>query len=318
MWWSDTMNPTYFPATSYADVGVSNDKMMGFLPYGGTLLLLKYQSIHGQVGTPPNQSIVEIYKGEGLIATDSLKVANGYPTFMSQRGVVQLRQEAIISNSIYKLELISQDVNGIPGIRSGINTETLANKELAFAWVHDNKYFLWLNGTIWVYQYNLNHQEQGETVYPWIPWKTFTNAACFFDKDNYLYFGDTGNLFKFDPTAHSDNGTAIDSFWLSKRFTPVDNTICNIPHIYYNMGISSGIATSDIQLTIYANNNNNSVSSTTTCIYTPALSYVDSPAKQFVNWKTRTIQYMVRENSVSGALDLQKVNIGFVPDRMAR
>ncbi len=308
VWWCDTLDPTYFPATSYADVGVTNDKMMGMLPHGNTLLLMKYRSIHGLVGVPPNNSIMEMYDGEGLIATDSLKLADGYPTFMSQRGVVQLQSE----NSKYKLELISEDVNGIPGLRNGIITETLANRELAFAWVFQNKYFLWLNGTIWVYQYNLKRTEQNRMIYPWIPWKTFTNTACFSEKDNYMYFGDTGNLYKFDPTINTDNGTAINSFWLGKKIYPANkNTVNAYYDVYWNVGMSSSIATSTVNFTLYVSG----VSSTKSETFTPSSSYMNYPVRHPFSYRSNSIQYMIQENSTSGGFSLEGLNFSHMPVR---
>ncbi len=308
VWWSDTLDPTYFPATSYADIGETNDKMMGFLPHGNTFLFCKYRSIHGQNGAPPNQSIVEIYKGEGLIATDSLRLADGYPTFMSQRGVVQLQQQDLG----YKLELISKDINGIPGIRNGIITETLANRELAFAWVFDNKYFLWLNGTIWVYEYNLKSLENNEMVYPWIPWKTFTNAACFVDKDNYLYFAGTGNLFKFDPTTSTDDGAAIDAFWLGKKYYPSDRrTINHFSHLYWYTQMTSNIATSTVNFTAYVSG----ASSVKSVTFTPDVSYKDYSTRHSLSYRSDAIQYMIRENSTGGGFSLKGVDTLHSPVR---
>ena len=308
VFWSYTSDPTYFPATSYADVGVKNDKMMGFLKTTNTLILLKYNSIHAFVGVPPNNAITEMYEGEGLIATDTAKIVDGIPTFLSQRGVVQL----LSGNGGYRLELISEDVNGIPNIRNGIITETLANRELAFAWVFQNKYWLWLNGTIWVYQYNLKRQEQGKTVYPWIPWKAFTNTACFADKDNYLYFGDNYNLFKFDPTANSDNGTAIDAFWLGKKLYPSGRNIVNAyTDIYWNVSMISGIATSSVDFSLYVSGAS-SVKSTT---YTPTSSYVDYSVRHPFAYRSNSIQYMIRENSVSGGFSFAGLDITTVPVR---
>ncbi len=309
VFWSYVGDATYYPATSYADIGVPNDKMMGFISHANSLLMMKYFSIHAWNGMPPDNSVTEIYEGEGLIATDSLELADGYPTFMSQRGIVRLQTEDLG----YKLELISRDVNGVPGFRNGMLTETVTNREASFAWVHDNKYFLWLNGTIWVYQYDLKHTEQNETVYPWVPWKPFSNARCFAVKDDYLYFGGQGNLYKFDPAVNTDDGLAIDSFWLGKRFVPDRKTINAFHYVNWDIQMTSGIATSTVNFTVYASGASNVKSVT----FTPdaTTSYVDYPIKQNVHYNTNSIQYMIQENSTSGSFSLNKVDIEYMPVR---
>jgi len=215
IFWCDAVQgATYFPATSYADVGVQNDKMMGFLKTANTLQLWKYRSVHGLIGTPPNNAITEMYDGEGLIATDTLKLVDGVPTGLSQRGVVQLKPEM----EGYKLELISEDVNGTPGVRAGIITESDASKQSAFAIVHDRKYWLHLNDKIYFYQYNLKHQgAEGRTIYPWLRWKLYNNSTCFVAKDGDLYFGGAGNFYKFDPNSLNDDSNPISAYWYSKK-----------------------------------------------------------------------------------------------------
>jgi hypothetical protein len=225
---------------------------------------------------------------------------------MSQKGVVRLRVEGLG----YKMDLISEDSNGVPGVRNGMITETLSSREACFGIIFNDDYYLWLNGTIWVLQTNLIRQEGGQTVYPWIPWKPFTNARSFAIKDNDLYFGGLGNIYKFG-LYNTDDGSAVDSFWQGKKFTPVDFTICLIPHVNYSIGMTSGIATSSMDFTVYASG----VSATSTMTFTPTSSYIEYPVRQNVSWKTPTIQYMIRENSTSGAFDLQKVEIEYMPDR---
>jgi hypothetical protein len=306
IFWSDIGDATYFPATSYADIGVTNDKVMGFLPHSNSLLIWKYRSVYAWNGTPPNNSVTEIYQGEGCISTDSLNLVGAFPTCMSQKGIVRLRSEGLG----YRLELISEDVNGIQGVRNGMMTETLANREACFGTVFNDNYYLWLNGTVWILQTNLIRSEGGQTVYPWVPWKSFTNVRSFAIKDNELYFGGLGNVYKFG-LYYTDDGSAIDSFWQGKKFIPVESTICNIPHINYSVGMVSGLATSSMDFTVYTSG----VSATTSKTFNPTSSYIEYPVRQNVNWKTATIQYMIRENSVSGGFDLEKVNIEYMPDR---
>ena len=309
LFWSDTLDATYFPATSYADIGVTNDKLTGFIAHANSLLIWKYNSIYAWNGAPPDNSVTEIYQGEGCIATDSLRLVGAFPTCMSQRGVVQLKTEGLG----YRLDLVSEDVNGMTNVRDGIMTETLANRKLAFGFVHDKNYFLLLNDTIWVLQYNLIHSENGQIVYPWIPWKTFSNAECFIVKDDYLYFGGEGNLYKFDPSVNTDNGSAINSFWLGKRFYPAKNMKSAFDYQHWHVKMSSSIATSTVSYTYYAGSASTSLSKT----YTPnaTTAFVDYFVRQPVHKKSSDIQYMIQENSTNGSFSLIDTEILYRPER---
>jgi hypothetical protein len=249
VFWCDTVDPTYFPATSYADVGVKNDKMMGFLKTANTLQLWKYRSVHGLIGAPPNNSITEMYDGEGLIATDTLRLVDGIPTALSQRGVVQLRSEG----AGYKLDLISEDINGFTGIRDGLMTESAASRESAFAIIHDKKYWLRVNDQIFVLQQNLIHQSGGRVIYPWLKWTLAHEPTCFSVKDGYMYFGGAGNLYKLDPSAVSDDGTAIDAYWYSKKMNPGNSydLIKLFTHLYFEFRSMFGNTT--IAISVYIN-----------------------------------------------------------------
>jgi hypothetical protein len=308
IFWCDIGDATYFPATSYADIGVTNDKVMGFLPHSNSLLIWKYRSVYAWNGTPPNNSVTEIYQGEGCISTDSLNLVNAYPTCMSQKGIVRLKTEGLG----YKFDLISEDINGIAGVRNGIMTETLANRESCFGIVFNDDYYLWLNGTVWVLQTNLIRSEGGQIVYPWIPWKSFANTRSFAIKDNELYFGGLGNVYKFG-LYNTDDGAAIDSFWLSKRFVPNKKMVNAFNYVNWDVQMVSGIATSTVNFTVYASG----ASSVKPVTFTPdaATSYMDYMIRQPVHYNTNSIQYMLRENSTSGGFSLNETNIEFMPVR---
>jgi len=312
--WSDTLDPTYFPLTSYAEIGVKNDKITGLLSHANSLLVFKYSSVHAWNGAPPNNSVAEVYVGEGLIATDSLKLANGYPTFYSQRGVCTLEKTGLG----YILNLISEDVNGIPNIRDGMQTETLARRQASTAFVKDKKYFLWLNEKLWIYQYNLTRVEGGQGIYPWIPWKSvanFTNIRGFGEKDDYMYFAATGNFFKFDPLRYDDDGAAIDSYWLGKRFHVGESydLIKSFDYQYWHLRAYSNIATSDLLLT-------NNVSGYTTgkiLVMTPDITtaFVAYDVRHPIHYKANSIQYAIRQSTVSGGFSLLATKILFTQER---
>jgi hypothetical protein len=325
VFWSDILDPTYCPATSYADVGVKNDKMMGFLKTANTLQLWKYRSIHALVGAPPNNSITEMYDGEGLVATDTLKLVDGIPTGLSQRGVVQLKTEG----TGYKLDLISEDINGFTGIRDGLMTESATSRANAFAIVHDKKYWLHVNDQIFILQHNLIHQGKGRTVYPWLKWTLAHEPTCFNVKDGYLYFGGAGNLYKFDPSAASDDGTAIDAYWYSKKMNPGQgyDLIKLFTHLYFEFRTMFGNTT--IAITVYIND----IAGTSTSapyelagVWIPdafnpnafapnVATYSNFPKRVPINLKGKYFQYKVRSNTLNQGFTLLNSKLYYAIDR---
>jgi hypothetical protein len=245
VWWSDTVRgPVYYPATSYADVGVTNDKMMGMLSDGNTLLLMKYRSIHGMVGTPPNQSIFEIYKSEGLIASDSAQLVEGLPTFYSQKGIVQL----LPRDNYYELVLISRDVNDQIGVVGDVfpqTTYTEAQTDIISSCVWNSKYHLVLSSTFFIYDPSLKQINGKKIIYPWMYWNSFTGARTLIYKDGYLYFdkfygSNVSNIFKLSPGAYDDDGTAISTDYKSKIFTPDSQYIKNFNYLWIDFAAYQG------------------------------------------------------------------------------
>jgi hypothetical protein len=299
--------------------------MMGFLKTANTLQLWKYRSIHGLVGAPPNNAITEMYDGEGLIATDSLKLVDGVPTGLSQRGAVQLKSY----NGGYKLDLISEDINGFTGIRDGLMTETASNRGNAFAFIHDKKYWLHVNDKIFIFQYNLIHSGNGRTVYPWIKWTLAHNPTCFNVKDGYMYFGGQGNLYKFDPSSVSDDGTAITSYWYSKKMNPGNryDLIKLFTYLYFEFRAMLGDAT--INVTVYVNGAeiaNSTVNYFVVGVWNPnefnpngfylnTAMFTSFPKRLPVNIKGQYFQYKVQCNTLNQAFTLLNSKLDYVIDR---
>jgi hypothetical protein len=325
VFWCDTLDPTYYPATSYADVGVKNDKMMGFLKTANTLQLWKYRSVHGLIGAPPNNSITEMYDGEGLNATDTLRLVDGIPTALSQRGVVQLRAEG----AGYKLDLISEDINGFTGIRDGLMTESAASRASAFAIVHDKKYWLHVNDQIFILQHNLIHQSSGRTIYPWLKWTLAHEPICFNVNDGYMYFGGAGNLYKLDPSAVSDDGTAIDAYWYSKKMNPGQSydLIKLFTHLYFEFRSMFGNTT--IAITVYINDiEGSSVAASYELggIWLPdsfdpnafapnKAVYSNFPKRVPINLKGKYFQYKVQCNTLNEGFTLLNSKLHYIIDR---
>jgi hypothetical protein len=329
IFWSDTLEPTYFPATSYADIGVKNDRMMGFLPFGGNLLLGKYRSIYKQIGVPPDQTIQEVYNGEGIIATDTFQIVDGFPTFLSQLGVVFLKNISDVDYfEGYNLPLLSEDINGARGIRSGLLDETDDDKSNSFAIVHENKYWLFINEKIYLYQYELKHQANGKIVYPWIKW-TPISAKCAAVKDNYLYFGGTGNMYKFDPSSISDNGTAIDAYYYSKKIEAKESHdwVKWFLYMYFNFWRRFG--NSEVDFSVFIDDSEISLSTTPSVstywdpnafnpnLFCPNVIETSQEVRLPINKKGRFIQFKVSSNLTNSVFTLLSTKINYLLDRKA-
>uniref|UniRef100_A0A6M3XIB1 Uncharacterized protein n=1 Tax=viral metagenome TaxID=1070528 RepID=A0A6M3XIB1_9ZZZZ len=327
VYWSDTLDPTYFPATSYADVGVTNDKMMGFLNYNGALQLWKYRSVHSFNGAGENNSILEVYNNnEGCIATDTLKIVNGLPTCLSQRGFIQLKYEI----DGYKFNLISEDINGRIGVRDGILTETKTNREAAFAYDFDNKYWVYLNSNIYILQYDLIHQRNNKIVYPWVKWDTANDPKCFVDKDGYLYFGGSGNFYKFDQSVTNDDGTAINVYYYSKKFE-VDNKYEWIKwflYTYFNFALVYG--NTNVTITIYIDDVEAAINDSSFIIsfwnpndfnpndFNPNEGIENISHRASLHKKGRKFQFKVSSTALDNSFKLLSVKVDYNLDRRVR
>ena len=327
VYWSDILDPTYFPATSYADIGVTNDRMMAMIEDGNSLLLLKRRSIYVQNGSPPNQTITEILKGEGCIATDTVKIVDGYPMFYSQRGIVQI----VPTDQGVRLELISRDIQGGYGTRSGLASYTESQVADSFSHVFDNMY-IWTNHVagstyyIWIYQYLQKHQYNNEIVYPWVKWLlAYSNVGvqCLADKDGSLYFGGWGNIFKFDKTGYTDAGTAINATWTSKEWLNGSDWIKNYMYQHWDFRIDSmtGNSGGTVTLKTFVDTNkepteaptaSSVITLTPTAETTAASNYTVTGLKTFIHKKGTTVQYSL---SCTGYFVLLGTKIDYLKDR---
>jgi hypothetical protein len=207
-------------------------------------------------------------------------------------------------------------------------TETAAYKGNAFAFIHDKKYWLHVNDKIFIFQYNLIHSGNGRTVYPWIKWTLAHNPTCFNVKDGYMYFGGQGNLYKFDPSSVSDDGTAIDAYWYSKKtYLKYYDLIKLFTHLYLEFRSVFGNTTVDIA--VYINDINATTSLADIVLgsfwnpnefnpnsFNPnATNFISYTKRVPINVKGQYFQYRVKCDTLNQAFTLISSKLQYALDR---
>lgn len=110
-----------------------------------------------------------------------------------------------------------RDESNVVHISGNVDPRLLAesNLENAISLDYDRKYWLAINGNVYIYDYTIKE------------WYIYDNihATCFLEKDGDLLFGDNnGMVYRFmkrgvDVKPYSDDGQPINAYWYSKHFT---------------------------------------------------------------------------------------------------
>jgi hypothetical protein len=213
-WYSGLQDPTYFPDLNYTTIGSESVAIKGYAPHQGVMHIIKEESdFDTNIWTRTIETYTDgtIYfpvrpqnSSVGMVATESVKVINDVPVFLSLKGAYQITSTYI------------EDERGLQLISKKMNPKLLkeSNLEDAIAFDHDGKYGISINGYLYVFDYN-NKLEAYR-------WKGF-NASCFFEHEGRLYFGanDSGKVYivnRFDEEGNTGDfdGVAIEAFWKSK------------------------------------------------------------------------------------------------------
>jgi hypothetical protein len=207
---SGVYDPTYFPENRFYKVGADSDPVQGFVKQYDYLVIEKQRS-KWTMGFSLNNEGVPTYPIRpindrvGTIAKKSIEVIDNNAISLSRTGVYML----VASNV--------RDEKNVVHISQPIDNKLLAEPYLenAVSIDYDRKYWLAVNGNVYVYDYTLK------------VWYTFNNiyASCFLEVADRLFFGtfDNGLIHKFkkdnDTNAYNDDGKAINAYWTSKHFT---------------------------------------------------------------------------------------------------
>lgn len=207
VWRLGLFDPTYAPENGFYKF---NDNVMGFSKQYDYLVIerengkhqVTYELDSNGVATFPSKPIND---SVGTIAPDSVQIIENSPVSLSKKGIYMLTSSNVRDER--NVTLISEAVN------SRLMREPNLDKAVSVDF--DNKYWLSVNGNVYVFDYVV-----GE-------WFLYDNipAAGFLEFSGYLYFGSSeeGIIYYFkkedDPKPYNDDEQPIKAHWKSKQLT---------------------------------------------------------------------------------------------------
>lgn len=214
MWRSGLYDPAYWPENGYYRMA---EKIMGFSKQYDYLIIERPNGKHMVNFNISNEGVVTfpskpINNQVGTIAQKSIQVIENNPVSLSKDGVYMLVQSTL------------RDEKNVVHISSAIDRKLLLESALnnAVSIEYDKKYWLALNGNVYVLDYTQKSQQN-----PYGEWYLYNNisASCFLVMGGFLYFGSLseGLVYRFkkdyDGNAYNDDGQAINAYWKSKQLT---------------------------------------------------------------------------------------------------
>lgn len=208
IWRSGVYDPTYFPENGFYKVGNDNEKIQGFSKQYDYLViekqrskwLMRFELTNGE----PSFPLKPINDQIGTFAPKSIQTIENNPVSLDKYGVYMLQASTI------------RDERNVALISLKVNDKLLRepNLEQAISIDYDKKYYLAINGNVYIYDYSYSE------------WYIFDNiyVSCFIVLDNTLYFGSSkeGLVYRFKDDknlyAFTDDGLPIKAHWVSKLF----------------------------------------------------------------------------------------------------
>lgn len=214
MWRSGLYDPTYWPENGYYRMA---EKIMGFSKQYDYLIVERPNGKHMVSFNITSEGVISfpskpINNQVGTIASHSIQIIENNPVSLSKDGVYML----VASNV--------KDERNVVHISANIDRKLLLESALnnAVSIDYDKKYWLALNGNVYVLDYTQKSQKN-----PYGEWYVYNNipTSCFLVKDGFLYFGSLtdGLVYRFkkdyDSQAYNDDGAPINAYWKSKQLT---------------------------------------------------------------------------------------------------
>lgn len=205
VWRLGLYDPTYAPENGFYKF---NDEVRGFSKQYDYLVIhrskgyhqVTYELVNGVASFPSKPLNDQV----GTLTPYSVQIIENNPVSLSKDGVYMM----VASNV--------RDERNVQHISENIDARLLAesNLENAVSVEFDKKYWLAVNGNVYLYDYVM-----GE-------WFFYDNikANCFIERNGDLYFGSSeeGLLYRFmketDVNPFNDDGEPITAFWISKMF----------------------------------------------------------------------------------------------------
>lgn len=213
-WQSGLYDPTYFPDTGYTRMGTDAAAIMGYLRQYESQIVVKaggaqesasflrtwLMADDGTALYPLKQGA----QGAGALARRTFAALNDLPLYLSARGVMGVYGTAVAEQRT--IRPVSDAV--LPRLAQEDGLEN------ACAAVHEGKYYLAVNGHMYVADGALTEEDGAPAWFYW----TNVPAQCLAVLDGRLCFGTAdGRLCRFslpgEPRAYQDGDAPIDAYW---------------------------------------------------------------------------------------------------------
>lgn len=227
VWRSGLYKPDYFPENGFYQIGTQDSAVTGFAKQYSSLVVLKERTIFcvkyeidpttGDATFP----VMPINDQIGALSPRSIAVVKNEPTFLDRQGVFSLNQSYV------------RDERNVSKRSDRIDNRLLFEYNLANAVAidYDSKYYLALNGDVYVWDYTIDE------------WFVYNNILVdsFLEFNQSLYFGSNGLVYRFkdnlsDPLPYNDDGNPIICYWRSKILSfNSDEEIKLVRKIFYSL-----------------------------------------------------------------------------------
>lgn len=222
-WQSGLYDPSYFPDTGYARMGTEASAIAGYLKQYESQIIVKTGGAQEAtsfartfVMTDDGASYFSLRQGahgEGAVAPRSFAMLGDLPLFLSAQGVMGVYGTAVAEQNT--IRSISE------AVCPRLIRETALEK--ACAAVFEGRYYLALNGNVYIADSHLT-EEDGFPA--WFFWSNVP-AQCLAVLDDRLWFGTAdGRLCRFslpdEADAYTDDGAAIDAYWCTPTLSLSD------------------------------------------------------------------------------------------------
>lgn len=206
IWRLGLQDPTYAPENGFYKVGSDSEKVQGFSKQYDYLVIEKERSkwlMHYEIqGGEPTFPLKPINDQVGTFARGTIQTVENNPVSLDRTGVYMLMASTV------------RDERNVQHVSENVDARLLAepNLEKAVSVDYDRKYWLAVNGNVYVYDYSI-----GE-------WYLFDNinARQFYEMNGDLFFGSStdGLIYRFKKATvlypYNDDNQAITAYWLSK------------------------------------------------------------------------------------------------------
>jgi hypothetical protein len=212
---SDTYRPNYFPENAFQRVGGDAEVIQNLVLQYDSCVIEKRRSkwiMRYEFDTVAKFPVRPINDTVGCIAPYSSQIIENNPVTLTRNGIYILRGGSVRDerNATHQSSRVDKLLLAEPNPQNAITID------------HDSKYFIMLNGNVYVWDYLQPHNHPTE-IGQWVLWDNI-NATCLIEIGTRLYFGDAnGNVCYFktedEELAYRDIDSEINAYWKSKTMS---------------------------------------------------------------------------------------------------